>query len=329
MDKLTYSGSPHIRGDFTTKRIMIDVIIALMPACIFGVVIFGLNALLVLAISVVAASVTEIAYKMLFTKTKFGDALVEFDFTSVVTGLLLGMNLPPMIDWYVPLLSAVFAVAVVKMLFGGTGKNLFNPAIAGRIFAFLSFAGPMTRAENFASGSIEVQSGATPLTTLLNNGNIGDYSLLDMFLGMTPGCIGEVSALALLVGAIYLVVRKVIDIKYPLMYFAALGLLSVCLAGFDFAVFLPSILGGGAVLCGFFMATDYVTSPNTKLGNIIYFIALGLLTAILRYSKAENRIESASFALMMMNILVPLLDKYIVNKPFGYVKVKKARGENK
>lgn len=323
MDKLIYSGSPHIRGNSSTKRIMIDVTLALLPACIMGIVFFGLRALLVLALAVVAAVASEGAYSILINKRDFKRFCSEFDFTSVVTGLLLGMNLSVGIDWYVPVLSSIFAVVVVKMMFGGTGKNLFNPAIAGRVFAFISFSAAMTKASNFVSGSVELVSGATPLTLLLNNGNIGDYTLWQMFIGNTPGCIGETSALALLVGGVYLVVRGVIDFKLPLLYLVALGVTSVCFAGFDFSVFLPSILGGGAMICAIFMATDYVTTPNTKLGNIIYFIALGVLTAILRYSKTTDKIEAVSFAVLMMNMVVPLLDKYIVNKPFGYVKKRK------
>lgn len=323
MEKLIYSGSPHIRGKSSTKRIMIDVLIALLPACITGVCFFGPRALLVLASSVVSAVASEFAYNLLINRKSFKNCAEEFDFTSVVTGLLLGMNLAPAIDWYVPVLSAIFAVVVVKMMFGGTGKNLFNPAIAGRVFAFISFSAAMTKAANFASGSIVLpESGATPLTQLLNNGNIGDYTLLQMFLGNTPGCIGETSALAILAGGLYLVVRGVIDIRYPLLYLGSLGLISVCFAGFDFSVFLPSILGGGAMLCAFFMATDYVTTPDTVKGNVIYFIALGILTGILRYSKTSDKIEAVSFALMMMNITVPLIDKFVVNKPFGYVKVR-------
>ncbi len=309
---------------------MIDVIIALMPAAITGIVLFGARAALILALSVISAVVSEFVYNLTINRKSFSDCTKDFDFTSVVTGLLLGMNLAPGIDWYVPVLSAIFAIVVVKMIFGGTGKNLFNPAIAGRIFAFISFSAAMTKAGNFVSGSITLPaSGATPLTQLLNNGNIGDYTLLQMFLGNTPGCIGETSALAILVGGLYLVIRGVIDIRYPVLYLGSLGLVSVCFAGFDFSVFLPSILGGGAMLCAFFMATDYVTTPNTTVGNIVYFIALGLLTGVLRYSKTSDKIEAVSFAVMMMNITVPLIDKYIVNKPFGYVKPKRKDKEEK
>lgn len=324
MEKFTFSGSPHIRGKSTTSRIMIDVSIALLPACILGCVYFGLSALLVLLISLLTAVVTEFAYNMIINKLKFKECLDSFDFTSVVTGLLIGMNMPPLIDWYVPLLASIFAIALVKMLFGGTGKNLFNPAIAGRIFAFLSFSAAMTKASNFASGSIVLVSGATPLTDFLNSGSLGGgVTLLQMFLGNTPGCIGETSALALIVGGIYLVVRKVIDFKLPLITIILTGLTCVVINNFNFNVFLPNILGGGLMLGAIYMATDYVTTPNTNIGRVVYFALLGILIGVLRYSKASDRIESVSFAILMMNMTVPLFDRYIVNKPFGYIKKKK------
>lgn len=323
MEKLTFSGSPHIRGNSTTSKIMIDVCIALLPACIVGCVFFGWYALLVLMISLLSAVAAEFAYNLTINKKSFRSCVESFDFTSCVTGLLIGMNMPPQIDWYVPLLSSVFAIVVVKMLFGGTGKNLFNPAIAGRIFAFLSFSAAMTKASNFASGSIVLQAGATPLTEFLNNGTLGETTLLQMFLGNIPGCIGETSAWALLIGGIYLAVRKVIDIKLPLIMIAAAGLTCVVINGFDFGVFLPNILGGGLVLGAVFMATDYVTTPNTKTGKLIYFLLLGILVGVLRYSKTSDKIEAVSFAILIMNITVPLFDRYIVNRPFGYVKKKK------
>ncbi|MEG1711167.1 MAG: RnfABCDGE type electron transport complex subunit D [Clostridia bacterium] len=328
MEKLTFSGSPHIRCKLTTKQIMLDVVIALLPACVVGCVIFGLQALLILCIAAVAAVVTEIVYNLIFNKMKFKETLKAFDFTSLVTGVLIGMNMPPRVEWYVPLLASIFAIAVVKMLFGGTGKNLFNPAIAGRIFAFLSFTAMMTKAENYAAGSIILQSGATPLTDLLNTGSTGSITILQMFIGDIPGCIGETSAAALIIGGIYLAIRGVIDLRFPAIFIAVAGLLSVAMNGFNWSLFLPSILGGGLMLGAIFMATDYVTTPNTKLANYIYFACLGLLTVILRYSKATDRIEACSFAIMMMNITVPLFDKFFVKKPFGFVKVKKLKKED-
>lgn len=333
MDKLVFSGSPHIKAPATTRRIMIDVCIALAPATIVGIVFFGFNALLTVLISVASAVVAELIYKLAFMRKNIKDFASEFDFTSVVTGLLIGMNMPPLVDWYIPVIASFFAVIIVKMLFGGTGKNIVNPAIAGRIFVFLSFG--IVAANGFVNpiigGGAEgnfmqpVVASATPLGQMLAaNGEFMPDNLA-LFLGNVPGCIGETSALALIVGGIYLIIRKVIDFKWPLIYIAVTGLMMVALHGFNFAWFLPTILSGGLMLGAIFMATDYTTTPDTTIGNIIYFVALGLITAILRFN---NGTEVVSFAILLMNLTVPLFDKYIVPRPFGYKKqpkVKKAK----
>ena len=326
MEKMVISGAPHIRGARTTKKVMIDVCIALAPAFVASVVFFGLNAILITLVSVAAALATELVYKLAM-KVPFRRILEEFDYTSLVTGLLIAFNMPSNIPLYVPLLASVFAIAVAKMLFGGTGKNLFNPAISGRIFAFISFSVMASAFGNpidySAGGSFLVTdpfTGATPLQGMLQENGVIPQDLLAMFLGNTTGCIGETSALALLIGGAYLVIRKVIDFKLPLIYIGVTGLFTVALNGFDFAYFLPSILGGGLMLGAIFMATDFVTTPNTPLGNIIYFVMLGLLTAGLRQATGT---EVVSFVILMMNITVPLFDKYIVPKPFGFSKEKK------
>ncbi len=325
MEKMVISGAPHIRGARTTKKVMIDVCIALAPALIASVIFFGMNAILITVVSVAAALATEWVYKLAM-KVPFRQILEEFDYSSLVTGLLIAFNMPSNIPLYVPLLASVFAVAVAKMLFGGTGKNLFNPAISGRIFAFISFsvmASAFGKPIDYAAGgsflTTEPFTGATPLQGMLQTGGI-PTDLLAMFLGNTTGCIGETSALALLIGGVYLVVRQVIDFKLPLIYIGVTGLFTVALNGFNFAYFLPSVLGGGLMLGAIFMATDFVTTPNTTLGNIIYFVMLGLLTAGLRQATGT---EVVSFVILMMNITVPLFDKYIVPKPFGFVKAKK------
>ncbi len=327
MEKLVLSGSPHIKAPRTTRGIMIDVCIALLPATIVGIVFFGLNALIVMIISVVGAFVAELIWKMAFMRQNFKQFLSEFDFTSIVTGMLIGMNMPPLVSWYIPLIADFFAVWVVKMLFGGTGKNIVNPAIAGRIFVFLSFG--IVAANGFVepivsgSGTFTdtVVAGSTPLGSLLMNGEFTATNL-ELFLGLVPGCIGETSALALIVGGLYLVARKVIDIRWPVIYIAVTGLLAVAIEGFDFTYFLPSILSGGLMLGAIFMATDYVTTPNTTWGNVIYFVALGIITAVLR---ASNGTEVVSFAILLMNLVVPIIDKYIFPRPFGHVKEIKAK----
>lgn len=318
IDKVVMSDSPHIRKRKTTKCIMLDVIIALIPATVAGIVFFGLNALLVLFLSTFSAVATEVIYSLCLKKN-IKDIIKEFDFTSVITGLLLGLTMPSGVNWYIPVLSAIFAIAVVKMLFGGTGKNIVNPAIAGRVFAFIAFLTPMTTyiLPNFAS----VDSGATQLTILLQNGidsivgTNGTYSLLDAFLGINlKGCIGETCKLAILIGGIYLIARKVIKWQWPVLYILSTGLMSVVLHKFDFAYFMPSIMLGGLFFGAVFMATDYVTSPSNNNARYVYFILLGIVTAALRYA---TKIEVVSFAILLMNLFVPLFNRYIRPRAFG------------
>lgn len=295
---------------------MLDVVIALLPAAVMGCVYFGVKAFLTILISVVASVATEFVYSLCLKKKPL-EIVKSFDFTSVVTGLLLAMCLPSHVAWYVPLLSAVFAIAVVKMLFGGTGKNIVNPAITGRIFAFIAFQSAMVSgwvAPTISALDGSVTSGATQLTSMLG-GNGYSVSLADMFLGTgMAGCIGETCKLALLIGGIYLVVRKVIKWQYPVIYIVLTGFVAVCLEKFDFSYFMPSILSGGLFLGAIFMATDYVTSPNSTAGNYVYFVALGVLTAVLR--KATD-IEVVSFVILLMNLIVPLINAYVRPRPFG------------
>lgn len=322
MKKLVLGGSPHIKSKISTASIMIDVCIALIPAIVVGIVIFGLNALLIVALSVLTCVACEIIYKLLFKKS-FKECMHEFDFTSVVTGLLIGMNMPVHVELYIPVIAGIFAIVIVKMIFGGTGNNLVNPAIAGRIFVFLSFGSMATGwlVPQLVDGSFNtvLLTGATPLTSMLTEGWTGmdGTMLMDAFLGFTAGCIGETSAAALLLGGLYLSIKKVINPILPVIYIIVTGLVTVMLFGFDFSYFLPSILTGGLMLGAIFMATDYTTTPNTFSANLIYFACLGIFTAILR--KATG-IEVVSFVILLMSITVPLFDKYIVLKPFGSAK---------
>lgn len=329
MSNVIVSDSPHIRGNATTKRIMIDVLIALLPATVMGIVYFGLKACIVLLLSVVSAIATEFVYKLCL-KQNFKKIIRDFDFTSAITGLLLGLCLPSTVYWYVPVLSSIFAVAIVKMLFGGTGQNIVNPAITGRVFAFIAFPAIMTSGyvlpkieaifeivlSSASASTSDVWTGATALTTLLSDGiSYFTYSKTDLFLGTgVAGCIGETCKLALIVGGVYLSIRKVICPVYPIIYIGVCGLFTVMLNGFDFEYFLPSILSGGLILGAIFMATDYVTSPTTKVGRVIYYTALGLLTAGLR--KATG-IEVVSFAILLMNLVVPLITRFTRPRNFG------------
>lgn len=330
------SPAPHMKTRRTTKRIMLDVLVALLPATAAGIVFFGWQAAVMLAISVCSAALTEFVYYIVKEKIwaqpketlkKF---IAQFDYTSLITGLLLGLCLPAKIEgWYMPLLGSIFAVAVVKMLFGGTGKNVVNPALAGRIFLFISFAAmtsyPAPHYGALLSGGDALSTGATQLGNLLNGKSV--LSPLDLFLGTgVAGCIGETCKLALLAGGIYLIARGVIKWYLPAIYLVTEGLFAVALEGFDFSCFLPSVLSGGLVLGAIFMATDYTTTPKTFRGNLVYFLALGLLTAGLR--KATN-LEVVSFCILFMNFLVFLLDLVFKPRPFGYRREKKAKEAKK
>lgn len=338
MKQLVVSTPPHLKTSRTTKHIMIDVCVALLPAAIMGVVLFGLNALYVVLLSVASAVLAEYIYALIANKvwknvSYFGSFWKQFDFTSVVTGLLLAMVIPASVPLYYPVLGSIFAIVVVKMLFGGTGKNVVNPAIAGRIFLFISFAA-MTAypiAKDFGLISVippvenDVTTGATPLTGILAGSTVKftQGMLLNWLFGFgMGGCIGEVCKIGLLLGYVYLVVRMVIKFWQPLLYIAVCGLMTVALNGFDFTYFLPSILTGGLLLGAIFMATDYVTSPKSDLGNVIYYVALGLITAGLRQATG---IEVVSFAIMLMNLVVPLIDRFVPCVPFGTKREKKAK----
>ena len=323
---LTFSSSPHIKNPRTTRQIMMHVCIALLPACIMAVVYFGLPALFIILVSLISAVLAEYIYLLITGKTT-KEILAQFDCSSCVTGILIALTLGPKTPLYIPVLASAFAIVVVKMLFGGTGNNLVNPAITGRVFAFMSFTSILANA--FVAPSINslvggntfsATTGATTLTGIFTDGNLPTLSNLDLLLGTgLAGCIGETCKVALLVGALYLAIVGIINIGYPILCVVVTGLMTVCLNNLRFEYFLPSILSGGLILGAFFMATDYTTSPNTTLGNIIYFALLGLLTAVLRQATG---IETFSFILLLMNITVPLLDKFILPKPFGYKKSK-------
>ena len=312
MEKLLISNTPHVRGSASTRRIMIDVMIALAPATIAGFVFFGWRAVLIVMLSLVTCVASEVVYRLI-CKEKIKDIINTYDFTSSVTGLLLGLNLGSQSPWYTPVLGGIFAIIVVKMLFGGTGKNFVNPAIAGRVFLVISFGGAVASGWlNPSIGAIMPTSGQVP-------------SLLDMFLGTGMlGCIGETSKVALLIGGAYLVIRKVVKWQYPVIYIVLTGLMTALLK-LDFTLFLPSILSGGLFVGAIFMATDYVTTPNTKLGNYIYFALLGILTGVFRVISSGGAV---SYCILLMNLTVPLIDRFIVPKPFGYekpVKVKEGK----
>lgn len=339
-NQVVISTPPHVKSPRTTKGIMLDVIIALIPAAVMGIVYFHLNAFFVILTSVLGCVATEFVYYFIANKG-FGDKCKnagavckkwwkQFDLTSIVTGLILALILPPATKWYEVLIGSIFSIAIVKMLFGGTGKNLVNPAATGRIFMFMSFTITVYSACNIApiSADSEIFTGATHLSGYLL-GDIASAKVgwLDLLLGTgLAGCIGETCKLALIVGYIYLVIRKVIKWWQPVLYVVLSAFLSVCLAAiggtFDIGLFLDYALSGGLMFGAIFMATDYVTSPKGVYGQLVYYIALAVLTSVLRYF---TKIEVVSFVIMLMNLVVPLIDTYIVRKPFGYKKVKKQK----
>ena len=321
------SSSPHIRSKVTTASIMRDVALALLPSCLFSVYWFGLRALAVLVISVISCQAAELLYFRLAGKKR-----AAYECSAVVTGLLLGMNLPSTIPLWIPIVGGFFAIIVVKELFGGLGNNFMNPALAARCFLLICFAGPMTSfsvktaSSNLWLGAASVDglSSATPLAVIKNADSSTDLpGLFDMFFGFTGGVIGETSILFLLIGALYLVIRKVICLKIPLTYilsFAVFVLIAdlVKTGSPDFIGSARQLCGGGLILGAFFMATDYVTCPITPMGKIVFGICLGIVTAVFRLF--GNNAEGVSYAIIFCNMLVPLIEKLTVSAAFGLSK---------
>lgn len=308
---LNVSCAPHVRSKDTTHSIMFDVAIALLPTTAFGIFHFGYRALIIMLVSIVACVGTEYLYQR-----GMKQKITIEDGSALVTGMLLGLNLSVEVPWWIPLLGGVFAILVVKQLFGGLGQNFMNPALAARCFLLISFAGRMTR---FSCDGV---SGATPLA-LLKNGE--QVNVMDLFLGFIGGTIGEVSALAVLIGAAYLVWRKVISLRIPLVYIGTFALFVLLFGGhgFDFSYLGAQLFGGGLMLGAFFMATDYVTSPITPNGQIVFGVMLGILTGIFRIFGASA--EGVSYAIIFCNMLVPLIER--VTLPIAFGKEKTENGK--
>lgn len=315
MDKYTLSSSPHVRSAETTGRIMRDVIIALLPATVLGIVFFGWNALWVVLVSTAAAVATEALLQKLMKKK-----ITITDGSAAVTGLLLALNLPPSVPLYIPIVGSVFAIAIVKQCFGGIGCNFLNPALAARAFLMLSWPTAMTSWTMPA----DAVSAATPLAAIKVAGAGDPSPYLDMFLGNVGGCIGETSALALLIGGIYLVARRVIDPSIPVVYIATVGVFT-WVAGPD-GLFtgdgLYHILAGGLMLGAIYMATDYTTSPMTIKGRIVFALGCGVLTSVIRLWGGYP--EGVSYSILLMNLVVPLLDKAFKPRMFGSAALKEA-----
>lgn len=300
---LNVSCAPHVRSKDTTHSIMFDVAIALLPTTAFGIFHFGYRALIIMVVSIVACVGTEYLYQR-----GMKQKITIEDGSALVTGMLLGLNLSVEVPWWIPLLGGVFAILVVKQLFGGLGQNFMNPALAARCFLLISFAGRMTR---FSCDGV---SGATPLALLKNGESV---NVMDMFFGFIGGTIGEVSALAVLIGAAYLVWKKVISLRIPLVYIGTFALFVLLFGGhgLDFSYLGAQLFGGGLMLGAFFMATDYVTSPITPNGQIVFGVMLGILTGIFRIFGASA--EGVSYAIIFCNMLVPLIERVTLPTAFG------------
>lgn len=303
MDELkNVSSNPHIRSKLTTTKIMFAVILALLPACAFGVYQFGIRALLHIIITTAACVIAEYLYQFFMKQT-----ITTGDLSAVVTGLLLAMNLPVYAPLWMGALGGVFAIIVVKQLFGGLGQNFMNPALGARCFLLISFSKHMT---NFFDG----QSGATPLAVLKDGGSPDTFK---MMIGTTEGTIGETSAIAILVGAAFLLLVGVINIRIPAAYLLSFILFLIIFGGkgIDMHYITAHLAGGGLMLGVWFMATDYVTSPITQRGQLLYGILLGILTGLFRLF--GNSAEGVSYAIIFGNLLVPLIEKITIPKPFG------------
>lgn len=297
------SSNPHIRSKVSTSKIMLVVILGLLPTSIFGVWNFGLHALLVILTTVASTVLTELIYELIMKKK-----VTISDLSAVVTGLLLALNLPPNAPLWLGVMGGVFAILVVKMLFGGLGQNFMNPALAARCFLLISFPVLMT------DFTCDAYTGATPLTALKAGESV---NIIDMVIGRTAGTIGETSMIAIVAGACILILVGVIDIRIPGAYIVSfiifLGLFGG--HGFDGTYISAHLAGGGLMLGAFFMATDYVTRPITKTGQYVYGVFLGVLTGIFRVFGAGA--EGVSYAIIIGNLIVPLIEKVTMPKAFG------------
>ncbi len=304
------TSSPHVRARMTTDRIMLCVIIALLPTTIFGIINFGPRALAVIVVTIASCLVSEFLFNLIAHKKQSVG-----DLSCIVTGLLLALNLPSTIQFWIAITGGVFAIVVVKMLFGGLGQNFMNPALGARCFLILCFTGPMTR---FATIPLDTTTSATPLSYLADGGLYSNT--MAMFTGRISGTIGETSVICILVGAVILIAAGIIDLRIPLSYIITFAIFIILFGGHLTTGNLPTFVvqelcGGGLMLGAFFMATDYVTSPITPRGKILFGITCGVLLGIFRLFGASA--EGCSYSIIFANMLVPLYERITVPKAFG------------
>ena len=300
---LNVSSSPHVRCSVNTQNLMLDVVIAMLPAAAFGVYNFGVHALLVLLVTSAVCVASEYVYEKLMHKP-----ITIADGSALVTGMILALNMPPQIPVWVPALGGIFAIIVVKQLFGGLGRNFMNPALGARCFLLISFTGKMTY---FVYDGV---TGPTPLANLRAGEAVNTF---DMMMGNIRGTIGETSVIAIMIGAMFLILMGVIDLRIPGTYIVTFVIFITLFGGhgFDPQYITAHLCGGGLMLGAWFMATDYVTSPITKTGQIVYGVCLGLLTGIFRLFGGSA--EGVSYAIIISNLLVPLIEKITLPRPFG------------
>ena len=312
-NKLIVSASPHLGSGKTTRKIMLTVIIALMPALIAGTIIFGPRSLLIVAVSVATCVLGETLFNLI-TKRKHTIG----DLSAVVTGLILGLNLPASVGIYPTIIGSLFAIIVIKCLFGGLGKNFANPAAAARVFMLLAFTDSLSKAAEIKIGSVDAVASPTPLAIF--KGAEGQLpKLTDMLLGLRGGAIGETCAIALLIGLVILLVTKVITWHTPVVYIGTVFLLSWIVYG-TAELALYQVLSGGLLIGAIFMATDYVTTPTTNLGKAVFGLGCALLTVLIR--RLGSYPEGVSFSILLMNLFTNYIDKLTARKPLGEVKAK-------
>ena len=311
LNNLTVSPAPHISSGQTTQKIMFKVVLALLPAGLAGIYIFGLSSLRVMLISIVSCVMSE----AIFLKLRKRDPRAVLDGSALLTGLLIAYNLPPEVPFWLPIVGGCVSIVIGKQIFGGLGHNIFNPALVGRVFLHISWPLYMTTWKN-PRWAVDAVSTATPLA---NEGARG-FTYMDLFLGNHGGCIGEVCIAALLIGAAFLIFTKIISWHIPVSFMGTAMFLAWIFGGDGFfnGDFIFHLLAGGLVMGAFFMATDYVTRPLTRMGKIIFGIGCGVLTAVIRLKGSYP--EGVSYAILFMNAMVPLIDRYTKTRKYGFIK---------
>lgn len=312
-NRLIVSSSPHLRADDSINRIMRDVVIALLPATLAGIYFFRMGAVKVILAAIIAAVVTEAVIQ----KVRKQPVTIN-DWSAVVTGLLLAFNIPATAPWWLPVVGSIFAIAIVKHTFGGLGHNFMNPALAARAMLLASWPVPMT---NWVTPGADAVSTATPLALISGTEAAGQAlpSMVDLLMGNVGGCIGETSAILLILGGVYLIFRGVITPRIPVIYISTVAVLTFVLGGgFSLQYMIYQVLAGGLMLGAFYMATDYASSPVTPKGQVIYALGCGILTSIIRLYGGYP--EGVSYSILLMNVAAPLIDKYTSPRVFGEVK---------